>query len=134
MNIQDRIVKAIKVIQEAGCGLTRAQLIGVLLGQESDEICELELDQLQSFGICEDLEEEDWNGIIDAAIERELLKVKNQKMMTLSYTPQGKKFLKKPFAVNFGDDDDTQDYNGVDDSELAAAVRKASQIDHIESE
>lgn len=132
MNIQDRIVKAIKVIQEAGCGLTRAQLIGVLLGQESDEICELELDQLQSFGICEDLEEEDWNGIIDAAIERELLKVKNQKLMTLSYTPQGKKFLKKPFAVNFGDDDDTQDYNGVDDSELAAAVRKASQIDHIE--
>ena len=132
MNIQDRIVKAISAIQEAGCGLTREQLTGILLGQESDELCELELDQLQSFGICEGLEEEDWNGIIDAAIEHDLIKVKNQKLKTLSYTPQGKKFLKKPFAVNFGDDDDAQDYNGVEDSELAAAVRSASQIEHIE--
>lgn len=133
MNIQDRIVKAIIVIQEAGCGLSRGQLISILLGQETDELQELELDQLNSFGICEGLEDEDWNGIIDCAMENDLLKIKNQKTHTISYTPLGKKFRKKPHRVSFGDgDEDDEDYGGIDDPDLIA-VMKGAQADHLDT-
>ena len=68
MNIQDRIVKTIIVIQEAGQGLTREQLQAILLGNETEELQALELDQLESFGIAEGMDEEDWNSIFDRAI------------------------------------------------------------------
>ena len=91
MNIQDRIVKIIIVIQEAGVGLTRTQLQNILTGQATEELQCMELDQLESFGIAEGMDEEDWNSIIDRAIEVGLLKIKNQRSNTLTYTPEGKK-------------------------------------------
>ena len=43
MNIQDRIVKTIIVIKEAGQGLTREQIQSILLGNETEELQALEL-------------------------------------------------------------------------------------------
>ena len=77
MNIQDKVVKAIIVIQEAGQGLTREQLQAILLGNATEELQAMELDQLESFGIAEGADEEDWNSIIDRAIEEGLLKIKS---------------------------------------------------------
>lgn len=125
MNIQDRIVKTIIVIQEAGQGLTREQLLAILLGNETEELQALELDQLESFGIAEGMDEEDWNSIFDRAIEEGLLKIKNQKQHTLTYTPEGKKFRKKPKAIILGDGTDEDDYVGVGDDELDAVMRNA---------
>lgn len=125
MNIQDRIVKTIIVIQEAGQGLTREQLQAILLGNETEELQTLELDQLESFGIAEGMDEEDWNSIFDRAIEEGLLKIKNQKQHTLTYTPEGKKFRKKPKAIILGDGTDEDDYVGVGDDELDAVMRNA---------
>lgn len=125
MNIQDRIVKTIIVIQEAGQGLTREQLQAILLGNETEELQALELDQLESFGIAEGTDEEDWNSIFDRAIEEGLLKIKNQKQHTLTYTPEGKKFRKKPRAVILGDGTDEDDYVGVGEDELDAVMRNA---------
>ena len=125
MNIQDRIVKTIIVIQEAGQGLTREQLQAILLGNETEELQALELDQLESFGIAEGMDEEDWNSIFDRAIEEGLLKIKNQKQHTLTYTPEGKKFRKKPKAIILGDGTDEDDYVGVGDDELDAVMRNA---------
>lgn len=125
MNIQDRIVKTIIVIQEAGQGLTREQLQAILLGNETEELQTLELDQLESFGIAEGMDEEDWNSIFDRAIEEGLLKIKNQKRHTLTYTPEGKKFRKKPKAIILGDGTDEDDYVGVGDDELDAVMRNA---------
>lgn len=125
MNIQDRIVKTIIVIQEAGQGLTREQLQAILLGNETEELQALELDQLESFGIAEGMDEEDWNSIFDRAIEERLLKIKNQKQHTLTYTPEGKKFRKKPKAIILGDGTDEDDYVGVGDDELDAVMRNA---------
>ena len=79
MNIQNHIVKIIIVIQEAGIGLTRNQLQDILTGQESEDVQNNEFDQLDSFGIAEGSEDEDWNAVFDRAIEEGLLKVKNQK-------------------------------------------------------
>lgn len=125
MNIQDRIVKTITVMLEAGQGLTREQLQHILQGNETKELQTLELDQLESFGIAEGTDEEDWNAIFDRGIEEGLLKVKNQKQHTLTYTPEGKKFRKKPHAVSLGDGSDDEDYQGGDDPELDAVVRNA---------
>ena len=108
MNIQDRIVKTIIVIKEAGQGLTREQIQSILLGNETEELQALELDQLESFGIAEGTDEEDWNAIFDRAIEEGLLKVKNQKQKTLTYTSEAKKFCKKPHPVQLGEDGEEQ--------------------------
>lgn len=123
MNIQNRIVKTITVILEAGQGLTREQLQNILQGNETEELQSLELDQLESFGIAEGTDEEDWNAIFDKAVEENLLKVKNQKLHTLTYTPEGKKYKKKPYAIMLGDDTDEEDYAAVEDEELDEVVR-----------
>lgn len=133
MNIQDRIVKTIIVMQEAGQGLTRELLQNILIGKETEELQALELDQLESFGIAEGMEEEDWNSIFDRAIEEGLLKVKNQKQNTLTYTPEGKKFRKKPHTIILGDGTDEEDYGGVGDAELDAVMRTAMGDRHNES-
>lgn len=125
MNIQDRIVKALTVIQEAGQGLTREQLQNILVGKESEDLQALELDQLESFGIAEGMDEEDWNAIFDRGMEEGLLKIKNQRQQTLTYTPEGKKFRKKPHAILMGDDNEDGDYAGVGDAELDAVMRGA---------
>lgn len=130
MNIQDRIVKTITVILEAGQGLTREQLQNILQGNETEELQSLELDQLESFGIAEGTDEEDWNAIFDRAIEEGLLKIKNQKQNTLTYTPEGKKYKKKPYAVILGDGSDDEDYGGVGDAELDAVVSGAVSDRH----
>ena len=115
MNIQDKKVKTITIIQEAGQGLTREQLQAILLGNGTEEIRAQELDQLESFGIAEGADEEDWSSIFDRAIEEGLLKVKNQKQNTLTYTPEGKKFRKKPYPINMSEEATEENYTAVDD-------------------
>lgn len=115
MNIQDKIVKTITIIQEAGQGLTRELLQAILLGNGTEEIRAQELDQLESFGIAEGADEEDWSSIFDRAIEEGLLKVKNQKQNTLTYTPEGKKFRKKPYPINMSEEATEENYTAVDD-------------------
>lgn len=125
MNIQDRIVKSIIVIQEAGQGLTREQLQNILVGKETEELQAMELDQLESFGIADGTDEDDWNAIFDRAIEEGLLKIKNQKQHTITYTPNGKKYRKKPYAINLGDGSEEEGYINVPEDELDAVMRIA---------
>ena len=140
MNIQDRIVKSIIVIQEAGQGLTREQLQNILVGKETEELQAMELDQLESFGIADGTDEDDWNAIFDRAIEEGLLKIKNQKQHTITYTPNGKKYRKKPYAINLGDGSEEEGYINVPEDELDAVMRiamnekQAEAYKHITSE
>lgn len=140
MNIQDRIVKSIIVIQEAGQGLTREQLQNILAGKETEELQSMELDQLESFGIADGTDEDDWNAIFDRAIEEGLLKIKNQKQHTITYTPNGKKYRKKPYAINLGDGSEEEGYINVPEDELDAVMRiamnekQAEAYKHITSE
>lgn len=140
MNIQDKIVKSIIVIQEAGQGLTREQLQNILAGKETEELQSMELDQLDSFGIADGTDEDDWNAIFDRAIEEGLLKIKNQKQHTITYTPNGKKYRKKPYAINLGDGSEEEEYINVSEDELDAVMRiamnekQAEAYKHITSE
>lgn len=104
MNIQEKIVKIITTIQEAGQGLTREQLQDILIGKNSDNIQELKFDKLESFASAKELVGDDWDVVFDKAIAEGLLKIKNQKNQTLTYTPEGKKFRKKPYSINMNSD------------------------------
>ncbi len=137
MNIQDKIAKTITIIQEAGQGLTREQLQAILLGNSTEQIHAQELDQLESFGIAEGADEVDWNSIFDRAIEEGLLKVKNQKQNTLTYTPEGKKFHKKPYPVQMSEDASEENYAGVPDMDMddvmfgAIESKNDSALSHV---
>lgn len=104
MNIQEKIVKIITAIQEAGQGLTREQLQDILIGKNSDNIQELKFDKLESFASAKELVGDDWDVVFDKAIAEGLLKIKKQKNQTLTYTPEGKKFRKKPYSINMNSD------------------------------
>ena len=69
MKIQDKIIQAIKVILEAGQGLTQEQLADVLTGKASEEVQSLGFDQLETFGIAKDSDEGDWNAVVEHAIK-----------------------------------------------------------------
>lgn len=112
MNIQDRIVKIITAIQNEGQGLTRKQLQEMLAtAGETDA---------------------DWNATFDKGMEAGLLKVKNQRSGTLTYTPDGKKFCKKPYPVNVGSEPAPRTYmppvgsDGMDE-ELLVVMRGATE-------
>ncbi len=110
MNIQDRIVTIIAVIQDKGQGLTRKQL-------------------QENLAILED-SSTDWESICDRAMEVGLLKIKNQKAGTLTYTPEGKKFRKKPYYVSLSGDSTSRSslsYGGEGmDEDLLVVMRGVS--------
>lgn len=111
MNIQDRIVKIITIMQNEGQGLTRSQLQEALATAEEPDV--------------------DWNAIFDRAMEVGLLKIKNQRLGTLTYTPEGKKFRKKPCPVSLGPDSDAGVYapsgNDTVDEDLLVVMRGARE-------
>ena len=124
MNIQDKIIKTIKVILEAGQGLTQEQLADVLTGKASEEVQSLGFDQLETFGIAEDSANEDWSAIFEQAMKDGYLKIKNQKAQTITYTPEGKKFCKKPH-VSSRNGEGADDFKGTGDPDLDAVMRSA---------
>lgn len=111
MNIQDRIVKIITIMQNEGQGLTRSQLQETLTTAAEPDV--------------------DWNAIFDRAMEVGLLKVKNQRQGTLTYTPDGKKFRKKPYPVSLGGESPAGSYtsSGSDtvDEDLLMVMRAAQE-------
>lgn len=111
MNIQDRIAQIIAVMQNEGQGLTRNQLKELLAPAEDTAA--------------------DWNAVFDGALEVGLLKVKNQRLGTLTYTPDGKKFRKKPYPVTLSGDSAprTPASSGADgvDEELLMVMRGTSE-------
>lgn len=124
MKIQDKIIQAIKVILEAGQGLTQEQLADVLTGKASEEVQSLGFDQLETFGIAKDSDEGDWNAVFEHAIKEGLMKIKNQKAQTLTYTPEGKKFSKKNHSAA-QNAEGADGYKGTGDPDLDALMRSA---------
>ena len=124
MKIQDKIIQAIKVILEAGQGLTQEQLADVLTGKASEEVQSLGFDQLETFGIAKDSDEGDWNAVFEHAIKEGLMKIKNQKAQTLTYTPEGKKFCKKNHSAA-QNAEGADGYKGTGDPDLDALMRSA---------
>ena len=130
MNIQDKLIKIITIIQEAGQGLTREQLQNILVGTPTENP---ELDQLESFGIAKGNDNDDWDTIFDTAMSEGFLKIKNQKSQTLTYTPEGKKFRKKPHAISLNGSKIPEAETTSPNSAISTSERSKRQIKLIQT-
>lgn len=115
MDIHIKIVQLITIIQEAGHGLTKEQLLNIALGNSTEDLQNLELKSRNSFGIIKETKKEDLDAIVERALQDGLLKIKNQKQHTLTYTPEGKKFCKKPYPITINSKANTACSNGGGD-------------------
>jgi superfamily II DNA helicase RecQ len=130
MDIQDKLVKIITIIQEAGQGLTREQLQNILVGTPTENP---ELDQLESFGIAIGTGSDDWNTVFNIAMSEGFLKIKNQKAQTLTYTPEGKKFRKKPHAISVNGNKNSETEITSPNPTISTSERSKRQIKLIQT-
>ena len=124
MEARDAIVKIVKALLEIAEPTSRQTLIDFLVGKETRDIEEKHLDELETYGIGDEHDDDYWSTIIDAAYENDFLKSKNVKNILLVPTPAGKKFAKKPTSFIIEEDDEIKD-NMSGDSDIAELVEMA---------
>lgn len=140
MDIQDKLVKILTILKEMEEPISRQLLTDIFMGRETKEIQELEMDQIESFGIGEDSDDEDaLPQFIDKAIEEGFIKYKPAKSRTIIITPAGKKFRKHPHEVEMSEEEEFNGGSGdveLDDEMLrlmrenAAAQKVAVKSEH----
>lgn len=127
MDAKQTLIIALKALVEIKEAVPINILVDLLIGKENNTIQESGYDETEAFGSGEGHEEEYWNNLIEAAIETGYIKIKAVKAQTLTITPAGKKFLKKPGTFVIKDD---EDYNeeikeeGIDDIVKSALKSK----------
>ena len=99
---------------EAQMPIQRQTLIEFLTGKESNEISEMKLDEMESFGIGDSHDEDFWANIVDAAYEKGYLKEKSTRNDALTLSAEGKKFYKKPVSFIISDEEEE---NNIPDTE-----------------
>ncbi len=111
MNIQDKIQAIITILHAENIGLKRSELLE-LLSQAGHTAS-------------------DWNTIFDRALEEGLLKVKNQRKRTLTFTPEGKTYLAKPYAVELATATPEGDAAGSVAQAVSQAAVKPRAVDSV---
>jgi ATP-dependent DNA helicase RecQ len=98
-------------------------LINILLGKATANIKQFKHNKLAEFGRGADKDEKFWNAVIrQSLIERLLLKdIENYGILKIS--PDGQKFLKKPYSVMLVDD---HDFENPEEEELFEAMGSKS--------
>ena len=84
-------------------------LISVLMGTESDAVTRRHHDELELFGEGCDTEETMWNAIVNQAILTGLIYKEIDNYGLLKLTPEGKKYIKKPYEFMVMEDNDFED-------------------------
>lgn len=94
-------------------------IINIILGKNTATIKSYKHNKLSVFGKGGDKDEKFWNAVIrQSLIERLLLKdIENYGILKIS--PEGTKFLKKPYSIMLVDD---HDYENTEDDEFFAAL------------
>ena len=114
MEAKESLHKLITAMIEAQMPIQRQTLIEFLTGKESNEISEMKLDEMESFGIGDSHDEDFWANIIDAAYEKGYLKEKSTRNDALTLSAEGKKFYKKPVSFIISDEEEE---NNIPDTE-----------------
>lgn len=132
MEAKDALTKIIRALTEIERPVTKQLLMDFLTGKETREINELNLEDMESFGIGDSHDEDYWTNIIEAACDRGFLKQKSSKSDLITPSPTGKKFLKKPTSFEIGDDEEPTDTlpvdSGLDELVLMAENDKVSAV------
>lgn len=94
-------------------------IINIILGKNTATIKSYKHNKLSSFGAGSDKDEKFWNAVFrQTLIERLLVKdIDNYGILKVS--PEGQKFLKKPFSIMLVDD---HDFENVEEDEFFAAM------------
>lgn len=131
MDVKESAAKVIKALVEIGEPIPRQTLTDFVQGRKSHAIEEQELDELDTYGIGEAIDEDILAQAIDAAIEAGYIKQKSTRKNELAHTAAGKKFAKKPTPLEIQDGDElgSIDKDRVEDVELDP-LEEMMKIDH----
>ncbi len=94
-------------------------IVNILLGKNTATIKSYKHNKLEVFGIGGEKDEKFWNAVVrQTLIERLLVKdIENYGLLKVS--PEGQKFLKRPYSVMLVDD---HDYENIEEDEFFAAM------------
>lgn len=120
---KDYVVLVLEAVAAAKEQVKQKHIINVLLGKSTGNITKFKHHKLSVFGKGADKDEKFWNAVIrQTLIERLLLKdIENYGLLKVS--PEGQKFMKKPFSVMLVDD---HDFENPEEEELFEALGSKS--------
>lgn len=127
MEAKESLIKAIKALVEIGKPILRSTYIDLLMGKQTPEISEEQLDDTEAFGSGESHEEEYWNTLIDKAIECGYIRIRSAKRGSIEYTSAARSFVRKPtsFLLPDEEEEDTSDMNIIPDDSIDEIVQTA---------
>lgn len=109
---KDHIVQMLKCILELKEQFKAKYIVDVLLGKESSEIKSFRHNQLDSFGVGKDKDQNFWLSIIRQSTVAKLLRKEIESYGVLKVTEEGKKFLDSPRSFMISLD---RDYEKISD-------------------
>lgn len=111
MEGKEAICKILRSLQEIELSMKRDLLLDYVIGRESKEIVKLGLDDTENYG-CGDYKDEDyWMLIIDKSLELGFIKSRSEGIVLMS---KGKKFLKKPTAIEITEEEEEEQVGNID--------------------
>lgn len=128
MEAKESLIKVLKALQELDRPIARQSLIDFLAGKETEESIKGNWDDMETYGIGDTHEEEYWNTVIDAAIEKKHLKAKSIKNNNLVASTKGKKFLKNPTNFDLTDEDEIRGDLSADEDDIDYIMRTALDL------
>lgn len=109
MEAKDTLVKILKALVETGKPILRPTLIDILVGRSSSAVMESQLDEMETFGICDSQEDDFLHNVLDAAISAGYIRVRSAKRDSLEYTALGKTFIRKPVSFTLPDEEEVNE-------------------------
>lgn len=126
MEAKESLIKAIKALVEIGKPILRSTYIDLLMGKQTPEISEEQLDDTEAFGSGESHDEDYWNTLIDKAIESGYIRIRSVKRNSIEYTSAARSFMRKPTSFQLPEEeDDTPEMNIIPDANIDEIVQTA---------
>jgi len=98
VDARDRLVEVLRVVDELKENFREAYVKDILLGNETDEVLAHHHEDLEDFGVGEEVEERIWNAVFRQALVMGYLEKEIDNYGILKLTKAGRDYLKKPTA------------------------------------
>ncbi|MBQ2457751.1 MAG: hypothetical protein II275_06310, partial [Bacteroidaceae bacterium] len=129
MDAKQTLIIALNALVEVKNALPKNTFVDLLMGKGNKEIEENGWDEAEAFGAGEGRDEEFWHNLLEKAIEAGYIKIKAVKSQSISITPAGKKYLKKPEPFEIKEEEEFSEdikEDGIDDI-VNSALKEKSQ-------
>lgn len=129
MDAKQTLIIALNALVEVKDALPKNTFVDLLMGKGNKEIEENGWDEAEAFGAGEGRDEDFWHNLLEKAIEARYIKIKAVKSQSISITPAGKKYLKKPEPFEIKEEEEFSEdikEDGIDDI-VNSALKEKSQ-------